>query len=999
MKHLFISLLALLSLQTDAQLPLPCLVYDNYGLGEIELINGYYSAGCLIIDPNVTTSQPPWNLTDEGIRDFVVNDGVILPGFSYTAGSGDDSRFSIVAGNREEMEGVWFEPTHYQPQLYEKIEWGFKLPAEVEAAIDNWIYNDQHPLETPLTPALNPFDPEQVNLHAIIDYTTTNGGVYFSQPVNGFFYREYDRITAYNNPDSEDMSDVNDWYWKEYTTEFRFRIRWSSDTEAHHYVRVKLDVPSMGNWEMQAFEFDSFWGDPRNSFISVTNNGHYFKTVDGHVFFPVGLNINGETFGCSCAEGVEDIWVDGDVMDCATCYGAFDPAGDPLLDPCCGIRRNKRQRPHYITPEIGTTTNPIEPVQGYTLDPAAYVKLEKVLETLKDKGANSFRTLFDPAVYDIEFEKMNNYYDRQYQAWEFDRVVEKCKELDLRIEWNMMIHYALGHHPYGADQFDWDNINNEGNYENWSNGTDGFCYWRELNLDTPLDFLTHPLAIVNYKKKLRYMIARWGYTRNIFLMELVSEMNGIGTDGSLPEADQVSLYKSNPINARPAIANWHNEMARYINEDLHHHRHLISADYAGTAPMQDDASSNPCQLADFDYSWQSDYIDVISFSNYNGALNRWQLMAVHEYACCDQSYGLLCGWDDPNTNNDDNFYHSPLEGYESIWKPVIHAEEGYVQCMDRDFTGFVKDLLAGIFNGHATSGMSWDEWSSSEHWNYMGEALEYLELQVLNDVDLGSGEWLPDHVFSNGRSTASNCQFAEAIYLNNQDSNSPKITGVIFNRSWNNHTVCNCDASNNNVFTGPEEPLNTANLIGWSTDELHLRNAGFHHYTIRYLDPYTKSQIDQVNRWSTPGGDLGLENYPLMYEGTNNHQPFYFFEAFREGSEFDESPMHESLIEPIKGKSIVEGNSTSQVSTGKIESENSLIFEVYPNPGNSFPTLKTDVRFINESYAIHAITGELIQSGTIKNSPQLLDFSNLGNGIYIITCKSYGESTYYIKTN
>ncbi len=95
----------------------------------------------------------------------------------------------------------------------------------MEAAIDNWIYNDQHPLETPLTPALNPFDPEQVDLHAIIDYTTTNGVVYFSQPVNGFFYCAYDRITAFNNPDAEDMSDVNDWNWKKHTTEYRFRIR------------------------------------------------------------------------------------------------------------------------------------------------------------------------------------------------------------------------------------------------------------------------------------------------------------------------------------------------------------------------------------------------------------------------------------------------------------------------------------------------------------------------------------------------------------------------------------------------------------------------------------------------------------------------------------------------------------------------------------------------------------------------------------------------------
>jgi hypothetical protein len=73
------------------------------------------------------------------------------------------------------MEGDWFEPINYFPQLYEKIEWGVKLPDEVEAAIDNWIWNDQNPTLPPLVPALNPFDPEQIDLQAIVDYTTSEG--------------------------------------------------------------------------------------------------------------------------------------------------------------------------------------------------------------------------------------------------------------------------------------------------------------------------------------------------------------------------------------------------------------------------------------------------------------------------------------------------------------------------------------------------------------------------------------------------------------------------------------------------------------------------------------------------------------------------------------------------------------------------------------------------------------------------------------------------------
>ena len=95
--------------------------------------------------------------------------------FSYDLAPGSDGEFKIFLGNRSDMEGAWFEPINYFPQLYEKIEWGVKLPDEVEAAIDNWIWNDQNPTLPPLAPALNPFDPEQIDLQAIVDYTTSEG--------------------------------------------------------------------------------------------------------------------------------------------------------------------------------------------------------------------------------------------------------------------------------------------------------------------------------------------------------------------------------------------------------------------------------------------------------------------------------------------------------------------------------------------------------------------------------------------------------------------------------------------------------------------------------------------------------------------------------------------------------------------------------------------------------------------------------------------------------
>jgi hypothetical protein len=48
-------------------------------------------------------------------------------GRSYDLAAGSDGEFKIFLGHRSDMEGAWFEPINYFPQLYEKIEWGVKL--------------------------------------------------------------------------------------------------------------------------------------------------------------------------------------------------------------------------------------------------------------------------------------------------------------------------------------------------------------------------------------------------------------------------------------------------------------------------------------------------------------------------------------------------------------------------------------------------------------------------------------------------------------------------------------------------------------------------------------------------------------------------------------------------------------------------------------------------------------------------------------------------------
>lgn len=79
----------------------------------------------------------------------------------------------------------------------------------------------------------------------------------------------------------------------------------------------------------------------------------------------------------------------------------------------------------------------------------------------------------------------------------------------------------------------------------------------------PIDFFTDETAKKNFKNRLRYIIARWGYSPNILAWELWNEITFI---------DDLDLNKD---------AAWHKEMAQFI-KDTDVAKHLVTTSYAGT---------------------------------------------------------------------------------------------------------------------------------------------------------------------------------------------------------------------------------------------------------------------------------------------------------------------------------------------------------------------------------------------------------------------------------
>jgi hypothetical protein len=81
---------------------------------------------------------------------------------------------------------------------------------------------------------------------------------------------------------------------------------------------------------------------------------------------------------------------------------------------------------------------------------------------------------------------------------------------------------------------------------------------------TPTDFFTSQAAQAKYKNKLRYIIARWGYSTSIAAFEFFNEIDNAAFTG-----------KDSVIIPHAAIADWHSEMSRYIKEN-DPYNHLVT---------------------------------------------------------------------------------------------------------------------------------------------------------------------------------------------------------------------------------------------------------------------------------------------------------------------------------------------------------------------------------------------------------------------------------------
>lgn len=528
-----------------------------------------------------------------------------------------------------------------------------------------------------------------------------------------------------------------------------------------------------------------------NGFLEVSENNQYFEVGDS-AFFPVGQNI----------PWPGDIWYN-----------------------------SKETLPHND-----------------------YVQYHRLVKQFKNSGGNYYRMLITPWTYDIEFETLGNYSNRMSNAWELDKLIDFSEQENLKIHFNMLLHGALENPSvYTITNWDWPAYESDVYKDKFcvDKKDKGFCYGRELNLDSPIAFFTSDAAKSHYKNKLRYIIARWGYSTSIGVLELLSEINNLGQQGDLKNTGNgcpnrgtltVPYNDSSDIVPKVVLA-WQNEMAKFIKEELQHNNHPIAVSYTGKP-----------DLANGDLSYYSPYIDIATYNAYS--FDRKQ----NKYARFLEELKVF-------REKRFQISNSILKEEDSrrslkLNKPFMLSEIGSGMSACDGSTIWKQSVFLSPFIGLSGVAMPWLNYNNNQDlWRY------FVFVNVfMNSVQLNKGNWQANYFVSKSSK-------AEVYSLTSEERN---VVGAINNRTYNYFTMkeeCEaCFCAKDSVVDALGELQNISSVS--KMHQLKLKKMGIlKQYKVTFSNPMTgeiiKLEEELKSNWfghlELPYPDLLKEERPIIY--------------------------------------------------------------------------------------------------------------------------------------
>lgn len=326
---------------------------------------------------------------------------------------------------------------------------------------------------------------------------------------------------------------------------------------------------------------------------------------------------------------------------------------------CPGFIRTSKSDPHYLAFDNGDGFFPI----GHNL-PIYHTTGQRGADAMRKfaaAGENFNRWWMSSSSLGIEWEDQIGWY-RQDVAARIDQTLELAAELGQYYMLCMDTHQDFREAGWERNPF------------NVRNG--GPCA-------TPSDWFTDEVARRHYQKRLRYTVARWGYSPHVLCWEFGNEMEG--WEGA---SDEVKFP-------------WHKEMSDYLRS-IDPYGHLITTSFwTNTGPEQ---------------YWDLENIDIVQTHCYTNDDNN-VAQTVRRYC---------------------------LRQWKRFDKPHIFGEFGirsHSSTADKDPQGWAihNALWAGLTSFAAGGPMPW--W----HENYIDPLDLYFHFTALarftQDVPLGSARW------------------------------------------------------------------------------------------------------------------------------------------------------------------------------------------------------------------------------------------------------------------
>jgi len=489
-----------------------------------------------------------------------------------------------------------------------------------------------------------------------------------------------------------------------------------------------------------------------------------------------------------------------------------------------------------------------------TLSHKSYENYLRLVSHFKESGGNYYRMLITPWTYDIEFENLGNYSHRMSNAWELDRLIEFSEEQQLKIHFNMLLHGVLENPSvYTLTNWDWPAYDSPvyGDKSCVTKKDKGFCYGRELNLERPIEFFTDEDAKRFYKNKLRYIIARWGYSTSIGVFELLSEINNLGQQANLrntgsgcPNIGTVAIpYQDNFRSVPQIVLLWQNEMAKYIKKELGHEQHLIAVSYTGKPDIKNG-----------DLSYYSPYVDIATYNAYSYDKNQNKLPRLSSEMNGYRKNKLLIS--NSILKKEDSRRSVKLD------KPFMLSEIGSGMSACAQSTVWKQSVFLSPFTGLAGTAMPWLNYNNNRDlWHYFKNVNRFI-----NELQLNKGYWVSSYSISKSNR-------AEVLNLKGTKS----VVGVVNNRTYNYYTMrdscssCYCSKIKVNNSLDTLETVSSNN----KADQVKVYKLGMlKTYSILWYNPLKGKYISKGELVKTNWlGQLKL-SYPNLEK---KELPFVYF--------------------------------------------------------------------------------------------------------------------------